>query len=210
MEYEPILKPGDMILNGKYQVEAFLGQGAFSQVYRVQHLELKTERAVKMVSQELPGVDAATVDRFRARFRLEAQLGEQLGNPHIIHVYDFEEAEDRLYLSMDCAAGGSLAKLLENGPLSIDEAVRFTSETAAGLQALHEFGIIHRDVKPSNLLLDGEGRVKVGDLGLAQVPKKLRDRSGMDSRAAAHPGTPEYMSPEQATTVGYLTPSSDV
>ena len=210
MEYETILKPGDVILNGKYQVEAPLGRGAFSQVYRVQHLELKTDRAVKVVSQELPDVDAPTVDRFRARFRLEAQLGEQLGHPHIIHVYDFEEAENRLYLIMDCAAGGSLAKLLDEGPLSVDQAVVLTSETAAGLQALHEVGIIHRDVKPSNILLDADGRVKVGDLGLAQVPKKLRDRSGMDSRAAAHPGTPEYMSPEQATTVGYLTPSSDV
>jgi len=205
------LKPGSLILNGKYRVEEFLGQGAFAQVYRVHHLELKADRAVKVVSRDTPGVGSTVLDYFRARFRQEAQLGARLDHPHVIRIYDFEEAEGQLYLVMECAGGGSLARLLkEHGPLPVEEAVRLTLEAAAGLEVLHKLGAVHRDVKPSNLLLDAGGHLKLADLGLAQLPGGLSQRSLAGSLAPSHPGTPEYMSPEQEATSGFLTVSSDV
>ena len=207
----PALQPGQLILSGKYRVEAFLGQGAFAQVYRVHHLELKADRAVKVVSRDTPGVGSTVLDDFRARFRQEAQLGARLDHPHVIRIYDFEEAEGGLYLVMECAAGSSLAKRLKDkGPLPVAEAVRLTLEAAAGLEVLHGLGAVHRDVKPSNLLLDAGGHLKLADLGLAQLPGGLSQRSLAGSLAPSHPGTPEYMSPEQETTSGFLTASSDV
>jgi len=205
------LEPGDPIMGGKYRVEALLGQGAFAQVYRVRHLELKVDRAVKVVSPDTPGVGSSVMDDFRARFRLEAQLGARVDRPHVIRIYDFEEAEGRLYLVMEYAAGGSLAKRLRDmGSLSVAEATRLILEAAAGLEALHKLGVVHRDVKPSNILLDGEGHAKIADLGLAQLPGSPSQRSRLGSLAPSHPGTPEYMSPEQASSSEYLSASSDV
>jgi serine/threonine protein kinase len=202
----PALQPGDLILNGKYRVVDFLGQGAFAQVYRAHHLELKVDRAVKVVSQDTPGVGSSVLDDYRARFRQEAQLGAKLDHPHVIRIYDFEEAEGRLYLVMEYAPGGSLARLVgERGPLPVEEAVRLTLEAAAGLEALHQLGTVHRDVKPSNILLDGQNHAKLADLGLAQLPGGPSRRSMAGSLAPSHPGTPEYMSPEQETTSGFLT-----
>jgi serine/threonine-protein kinase len=208
---KPALKPGGLILNGKYRVVEFLGQGAFAQVYRVHHLELKADRAVKVVSRATPGVGSTVLDDFRARFRQEAQLGARLDHPHVIRIYDFEEAESRLCLVMEYAAGGSLARRLrDTGLLPVPEAVRLTLEAAAGLEAMHGLGAVHRDVKPSNLLLDVGGHIKLADLGLAQLPGGLSQRSIAGSIAPSHPGTPEYMSPEQETTSAFLTASSDV
>ena len=204
------LHPGDVILNGKYRVEEFIGQGAFAQVYRVHHLELKTDRAAKVVSREMLGVGSTVLDGYRARFRLEAQLGARLEDPHVIRVYDFEELDGRLYLVTEYAAGRSLAEKLRHGPLPVEEAARITLDVAAGLDAMHRLGAVHRDIKPSNILLDAQGQAKVGDLGLAQVHEGLSRRSTLGDAAPRHPGTPEYMSPEQADTVAYLTASSDV
>jgi WD40 repeat protein len=211
MNLEPELKPGDLIVNGRYRVDAFLGRGAFAQLYRVRHMELNVDRAVKVVSADTPGVGSSVLDDFRARFRLEAQLGARVDHPHVIRIYDFEEAEGRLYLVMEYASGGSLARRLRNtGPLPVTEATRLILQAAAGLEALHRLSVVHRDVKPSNILLDSEGRAKIADLGLAQLPGSPSQRSRLGSVAPSHPGTPEYMSPEQASSPEYLTASSDV
>ena len=211
MNLEPELKPGDLIMGGKYRVEALLGQGAFAQVYRVHHLELRIDRAVKVVSPDTPGVGSTVLDDFRARFRQEAQLGARVDHPHVIRIYDFEEAGGRLYLVMEYAAGGSLAgRLRDFGPFPVVEATGIILEAAAGLEALHKLSVVHRDVKPSNILLDGEGHAKIADLGLAQMPGSTSQRSRLGSMASSHPGTPEYMSPEQGSSPEYLTASSDV
>jgi serine/threonine protein kinase len=105
---------------------------------------------------------------------------------------------------MDYAPGGSLADRLRAGPVSILDAVQLTLDAGAGLEALHDLGAVHRNVKPSNIVIDAKGRALIADCGLAQLPG---DTSIVP---AHHPGTPEYMSPEQETTIAYLSPSSDV
>ena len=206
------LNPGDIILNGKYRVERLLGKGAFAQVYLAHHLELDVGRAVKVLSRDAPGVGSTQFGNYHARFQLEAQLGARLDHPHVVKVHDFEAEEDALYLVMEYAPGGSLAGLLKKeGPLSLEGFLRVALGAAAGLGAIHEqLEIVHRDVKPSNILLGAQSRAKIGDLGLAQVEGGMSRRSMLGSEAAPHPGTPLYMSPEQEREHGYLQYPSDV
>ena len=203
--------PGETILNGTYEIERELWQGASARVYLVRHLALDVERAVKAVSRDAPGVGSTLFSDYAQRFQLEAQLGARLDHPNVIKAHDFEADDDGLCLVMEYAAGGSLADRLRDGPLSIDDFLSIAIDTASGLGAIHEqLQAVHRNIKPSNILIDGEGRAKVGDLGLAQVPGGMSQRSRLGSEAGFHPGTPQYMSPEQEREYGYLQCPSDV
>ncbi len=207
-----MVQPGELVLNGKYRVERLLDRGAFGEVYLVTHLALNASRAMKVLRRDTPGVGSTQFTEYRDRFQLEAQLGAQLDHPHVVKVYDFEEADGELCLVMQYCAGGSLKDRLEQqGPLPIADAVRLGLDLCDGLTALHEqLGAIHRDLKPSNVLLDADGRARIGDLGLAQSAGSDRGRTLLGSGAGPQPGTPAYMSPEQETTHGYLLPTSDI
>jgi serine/threonine protein kinase len=207
-------RPGQTLL-GKYRLENMLGQGAFAEVYLAAHLTLKVPRVLKVLRRDAPGIDSADYERTRARFKLEAQLGAALGhNQHVIRVYDFEEIDDTLVLVIDYATGGSLADRLltlkqQDEIMSPMEAAKIAQEVATGLAALHQLDAVHRDIKPSNVLFDQQGRAQVADLGLAQLPAESSTESRM-SKARLHPGTPQYMSPEQRESNDYLTPASDI
>ena len=210
----PDLKPNVIILN-TYQIERLLGQGAFGEVYLAQHVNLHVPRALKILRHDAPGMGSSIYSMGRERFTIEAQLGARLKHDHLVQVFDFQEQDGNLVLVMEYAAGGSLAERLaktknEGKQLAIEEAVRIAQEIAAGLSLLHENDIVHRDLKPSNILFDAKGLAKVADFGLAQVPGGGQTRSMLGSTALAHPGTPAYMSPEQARTIEHLTPASDV
>lgn len=211
MEVMAELVPGTLILNDKYCVEAFLGQGAYAQVYRVTHVSLNAPRAVKVLRQGMPGVGSTAYSDYRQRFQLEAQLGARVEHPHVIRVYDFEQDGDMLILVMEYAPGGSLDdQLREKGPLPPEQVSHWLLDAAQGLAELHDDEIIHRDIKPTNLLLDAKGQVKVADLGLAQVGGgQFSGRPELGSAAGIHPGTPNYFSPEHS---GWepLAPTSDV
>lgn len=210
-------QPGDKLFD-KYRIQAHIGRGAFADVYRVIHLGLNVQRALKVLRRDTQGLGSIAYRDSRLRFRLEAQLGAKLNtptaHPNLLPVYNFEELEHVLVLEMEYAAGGNLADRLkqskENGqPVPLDEAVRMAIDVAAGLAALHALDAVHRDLKPSNILFNAQGRAKVADLGLAQIHGGSSKRSQL-STTAAHPGTPGYMSPEQGSISTYLTPASDV
>ncbi len=203
---------GQVILN-KYRIEALIGEGGFGKVYKATHVQLNALRALKILQRNNAGVDSNIYNQYLQRFQLEAQLGAQLEHPHTIRVYDFEQFEDTLMLVMEYALGGNLAYLIERArkqrePVHVDEAVRYVREAAEGLEALHQMDLVHRDIKPGNILLDGQDRAKVSDFGLVQFPH-LTGRSTINQNAA-HPGTPAYMSPEQRDITVYLTPASDI
>ncbi len=151
--------------------------------------------------------DPARSQSLEERFAREAEAGARIGNhPNIVAVYDLVIAPDRtLYLILEYIAGGTLADRLKAGPIPLADALRFTADAAKGLGAAHRAGIVHRDVKPANLFLATDGRVQVGDFGIAQID----DVSGRTQTTMGHPGTPLYMSPEQSNSTGYMRPTAD-
>jgi hypothetical protein len=205
-------------LTASYRIKSFLNAGSFGEVYRVTHLGLKVERAIKILKRDAPGLGSTEFGDFQQRFQQEAQLGAMLNtptpHPNLLQVHHFHQGDDLLFLEMEYAPGGSLSERIararkEKHPIPIDEAIQIGIDIASGLAVLHEQDIVHRDIKPSNILFDDNRRANVADLGLAQIPGGVSMRSQL-SVPAPHPGTPAYMSPEQKDTREYLTSASDV
>ena len=184
---------------GGYEFLSLIDEGGMGQVYRARDLTLPRDVAVKVVS---PAFAHDPVRR--ARFRREAELLSAFAHPHIAHIYAFVEAGNRYLLAMELVPGESLAERLSRGPLRVPDAVRLASQIADAVDAAHEQGVIHRDLKPQNIMLDGSDRVYVTDFGMA----KSSEQSGMTQTGAVI-GTPFYMSPEQVKgeSVG---PQSDI
>ena len=210
-------QPGDILLE-KYRIEALLGQGAFGDVYRATHLELRVPRAVKVLRRDAPGIGSHDFNEAQERFRLEAQLGAALNtptpHPNLLQVHDLRLAEDLLLLEMEYAPGGDLVKriLAAKTPAQlfpILSALLIAEQVADGLAILHAHDIVHRDLKPANILFDDQEHAKLADFGLAQVPGGPSQRSKL-SNPKPHPGTPGYMSPEQENSASYLKPASDI
>ncbi|HET8628195.1 MAG TPA: serine/threonine-protein kinase [Thermomicrobiales bacterium] len=174
---------------GAYRLLERIGKGGMGEVYRAQHLKLGREAAVKV----LPANLAAEAD-FLKRFQREAASAASLEHPNILPVWDYGEQGGAPYLVMPFVRGGTLKDRLERGPLDRAEALNYLGQMAAALDYAHERGIIHRDVKPANMLLDGRGRLYLADFGIA---KALEGSEGL-TRTGVGVGTPEYMAPEQA------------
>ena len=211
------LSPGT-VLFGKYRLERLLGRGGFAEVYLATHVHLNAPRALKVLTRG-GKVTTRVLHSIVQRFQLEAQLGAHFAQePHIVRVYDFERDPERnlFVLVMEYMAGGSLEERIQQAKeagapgLPVDEVVRTAYHAALGLAALHREGLVHRDIKPSNILYDEKGNAKIADLGVVQMPHGLTRRTELGDTAPRHPGTPEYMSPEQVTTTAYLPPASDI
>ena len=175
---------------GKYLIEAELGRGGMGVVYRAHQPSLDRTVAIKLLSSDLIG----DPDGVR-RFRLEAKSVAKLNHPNITQVYDIEEEENLIYLVMEYVDGESLDGLITKSVLTESRCLKIVADIADALHFAHEKGIVHRDVKPANVLMTSDGRVKVADFGLAY----LIDREGGTTRTGFLVGSPNYMSPEQAT-----------
>jgi serine/threonine protein kinase len=175
----------------QYKLETEIGRGGMSVVYRARDTRLNRTVAVKVLPPEL-AYDAAV----RLRFTREAQTGAQLSHAHIVPIYDVGEREGLAFFVMAYVSGGSLASLLVREPRQpADEVRRIASEIADALAYAHERGVIHRDIKPDNILLDANtGRAMVTDFGIARA---MEAGSRLTATGIAV-GTPTYMSPEQA------------
>ena len=173
---------------GKYLIEAELGHGGMGVVYRAEQTSLGRHVALKVVSEELSGDPDAV-----ARFRREAQAIARLNHPGIVQVHDIEEVDGRLFLVMELVDGESLDRWLAR-PLALDRTLEIGAEIADALHAAHEKGVVHRDVKPANILMTAAGRPKVADFGLAHL---LDSEAGV-TKTGTLVGSPAYMSPEQA------------
>jgi serine/threonine protein kinase len=179
-------------LGDVYSIEGEIGRGGMGVVYRARDERLKRLVAIKVLPPEL-----AYRPDIRARFIREAETAAGISHPHIVPIHSVGEADDLVYFVMGLVEGESLAvRLKRRGRLSIDESRRIFKETADALYAAHQQGVIHRDVKPDNILLEGtRGRVMVTDFGIA---KALSGGGGTLTEAGIAIGTPAFMSPEQA------------
>jgi serine/threonine protein kinase len=203
-----------------YAIERELGRGGMGSVYLARQLSLDRPVALKIMSKRW-----ATDPVFVARFTREAYAAAQLSHPNIVQIHDIGEVEGTRFFSMEYVRGRSLADFVRNqGKLDPETAVGYILQAARGLKHAHDRGMIHRDVKPDNLLLDEHGLVKVADLGLVKTPATLpRDdelsgNSGGGLSNLPHNvtgarialGTPAYMSPEQCRDAAAVDQRADI
>jgi DNA-binding beta-propeller fold protein YncE len=173
-----------------YRIEEVIGRGGMGVVYRAYDLRLKRPVALKLVAPSL-----ATDERFRERFARESELVMSLEHPNVVPIYDAGDVEGRLYLAMRLVDGSELGSLLRaEGALEPERAVTICAQIASALDAAHASGLVHRDVKPSNVLLDGSEHVYLADFGLT---RRLEEEDVERADGERSLGTPAYLAPEQ-------------
>jgi len=176
--------PGTVVAE-RYRIYGLLGRGGMGEVYRADDLKLGQSVALKFLPRDVERDGAR-----RSRFLDEVKIARQISHPNVCRVYDVGDVDGRHFLSMEYVDGEDLAGLLRRiGHLPKDKAVQIARQLCAGLAAAHEQGVLHRDLKPANVMIDGRGRAKITDFGLAV----LDERDGQERGA----GTPAYMAPEQ-------------
>lgn len=187
---------------GKYLLRRKLGEGGMGIIWEAEDTSLGRVVALKMIRGF-----AFSTDRERQRFQAEASAVAQLDHPHIVPIYEVGELEDQPYFSMKLLTGGALSQRLHDGAMEEREAVGIMVKLAHAIHHAHERGVLHRDLKPDNVLFDADGEPYLTDFGLA---KMLDSPSGL-TLTHAHIGTPQYMSPEQARgRADEITAASDV
>ncbi|HWQ14696.1 MAG TPA: serine/threonine-protein kinase, partial [Roseiflexaceae bacterium] len=186
---------------GRYEIIAPLGSGGMAVVYRARQTDLDRVVALKILPPEL-GLDKSYI----ARFLQEARSAAALEHPHIVPIFDVGAAEGLHYIAMKYIQGETLKDLaLREGALPLERAVGLLEQVAGALDYAHSQGVIHRDIKPTNMMVDRGGWVYLTDFGLA------RGSAGAGlTLAGTVMGTPEYMSPEQAQGQANLGPASDI
>ncbi len=206
-----------------YEIQRELGRGGMGTVYLARQVSLDRPVALKVMSKKW-----ASDPVFVARFTREAYAAAQLSHPNIVQIHDIGEVDSIRFFSMEYVRGRSLAELVKSqGKLDPETAVGYVLQAARGLKHAHDRGMIHRDVKPDNLLIDDQGLVKVADLGLVKTPATQRSddrlprresgrRSGLHSLphdmtgARIALGTPAYMSPEQCRDAATVDHRADI
>ena len=182
------LRPG-VLFGGRYEILGVLGQGGMGAVYKARDRELDRLIALKVIRPEL-----ATDPAILQRFKQELILARNITHKNVVRIYDLGEADGIRFISMEYVDGQNLRTLLRRaGKLSPKEAIAVVEQVCRALDAAHSEGVIHRDLKPQNIMRDQHGRIVVMDFGLA---RSLGD-SGL-TQTGAVVGTLEYMSPEQA------------
>ncbi|MCC9054873.1 Stk1 family PASTA domain-containing Ser/Thr kinase [Microbacterium sp. F2E] len=187
------------VLSDRYEVGELIGRGGMASVYRGRDLTLGREVAIKILESDL-AADAT----FRTRFRLEAQAASRMSHPTIVRVYDAgEDVETDAdgttravpYIVMELVSGQTLKEIIAAGPVSIDDAIHYTDGILEALEYSHRAGVVHRDIKPGNVMVTSAGQVKVMDFGIARA---VSDSSSTVAETTQILGTAAYFSPEQA------------
>ena len=187
------------MLSGRYRIDELVGRGGMATVYRGQDLTLGRTVAIKILKRELAADNA-----FRTRFRLEAQAASRMSHPAIVRVYDAGEDVETdpdgsqhplPFIVMELVHGKLLKDIISAGPVTVPDAVRYVDGILEALEYSHRAGVVHRDIKPGNVMVTDQGQVKVMDFGIARA---VSDSSSTVAETTAIIGTASYFSPEQA------------
>lgn len=198
---------GEQLVLGNYIIRGELGKGGMGVVFKAEHKLMRRTVAIKMLSSAgRKGHNAVK------RFRREVQTAARLEHPNIVIAYDADEAAGKQFLVLQYVEGNTLSTLVrEQGPLPVDMAVSCVLQAARGLEYAHSQGVVHRDVKPSNLILDRDGTLKILDLGLARIESWFHDAEDSDlTHDGQLLGTVDYLAPEQAANVKHADGRSDI
>ncbi len=205
----PFPRPGTRL--GRFEIRRELGRGSFGVVFLAHDPELRREVAIKVLRPDLlqlagfaAGFESSASER-QIRFRREVEAIAQLRHPGVIQVFEVGESQGLIYCALEYADGGTLAAKWAGAPRPAREAAGVVEQLARGVQAAHAKGILHRDLKPTNVLLAGDGTAKIADFGLA---KQIEDPAA-HTAAGAILGTPAYIAPEQASGAA-AAPAADI
>src|SRR5258708_1838969 len=189
MATDPLI---NSFFDGRYRILRKLGSGGMANVYLAEDQELGRRVAIKILNDRHAGDE-----QFVERFRREAKNAAGLTHPNIVSIYDRGEAEGTYYIAMEYLEGRSLKELVvSRGPAPVNVAIEYAKQILSALRFAHRHGIVHRDIKPHNVLVDSDGRVKVTDFGIA------RAGTSQMTEAGSIVGTAQYLSPEQARGTG--------
>ncbi|HJW13583.1 MAG TPA: serine/threonine-protein kinase, partial [Thermoanaerobaculia bacterium] len=193
------LAPGTRL--GPYEILSPLGIGGMGEVYRARDTRLPREVAIKILPEEL----SSDSERL-SRFEREARSASALNHPNVVTIYEVGTSGSILYIAMELVEGKTVRELIAPGPMGLRKVLQIASQAAEGLARAHSGGIVHRDVKPENLMVSNDGFVKILDFGLAKLAvqrpegvSQLETTEVSQTRAGVVLGTTAYMSPEQAT-----------
>lgn len=185
--------PPELAEHPRYRLLELLGAGGMGSVYKAEHRLMERPVALKVINRSLME-DPAAVERFRR----EVKTAARLSHPNIVTAFDAEQANEHHFLVMEYVDGLSLDRLIDKqGPLPVREACDFIRQAALGLQHAHERGMVHRDIKPQNLMRTPDGQIKVLDFGLARFVSESQP-AGPLTQVGTVMGTPDYIAPEQA------------
>jgi serine/threonine-protein kinase len=190
---------------GRYEIERLLGRGAMGAVYLARESDLDRLVALKVISMR------EVSDSIVERFHREARAAARINSDNVVKVYEVGSYADTPFIAMEYVEGRSLDRILaEQRRLEVGPATRIALDVARGLQSAHEAGILHRDLKPGNILISNEGRAKVSDFGLAKALRELRGWNARLTDAGTTVGSPAYMAPEQAKGMPGLDARTDI
>ena len=201
----PKLKVGDVVAD-RYRIDGVVGKGGFGAVYRATHLESGASVALKIL---LKNYAAAKTDS--KRFRREAALVQKLRHPKIVELLDFGHTQrGQPFIAFELLQGEAMSRILkERGPLTVGQAAAVAADVLEALQAAHDFGVIHRDIKPGNIFVLDSGGSKVLDFGIAKAVSGEEAGGTQLTEAGQMIGTPHYMAPEQVRGTGVV-PATDI
>lgn len=203
---EGVVPPPELLRHERYQIVRLIGMGGMGAVYLAEHRLMKRQVAIKIVHTHLLQNSTAV-----SRFQQEVEAAARLSHPNVVTAYDAEKEGDFHFLVTEFVDGTTLDQFVaQHGSLSVSQACDFVVQVAAGLQHAHEHGMVHRDIKPQNLIVTADGTVRILDFGLARIAREHPSGGRQSTQDHTVLGTPDFIAPEQAKDARSVDARSDI
>jgi serine/threonine-protein kinase len=182
----------------RFRIESLIGTGGMGAVYKARDEVLGSQVALKIIRSDLLS-DVSDSEQAHQRFKQELLLARRVTHPNVVRIHDLGESQGTMFLTMELIEGVDLRTLLQSGRLSFARVISLGTQLAAGLHAAHQAGVVHRDLKPQNIVVSAGDKVFITDFGLAKLLESGDSAVTAMTRTGQLLGTPRYMAPEQVT-----------